>query len=240
MSKEQNVASKDFLNLFSKANAKKAAEDIIDNFRDVNDEENSKVVEYDFKWNHGTLISDDVNTWFKFDTEKGTLLHKMMELLCDPEVEPTEANIQLFDEFRDHLKKYLEKDYKDLFLSKLRDQVLKLPANVVPLKSMEIKEIEITDKPDVDYTLVVEKNASESFNPGTFSYDILQEMQKTGEEPQEVVDRKVKENGGMENRDNMWAYIERAYKRKYLYEVQIDLYVDYSLAKESPIEIMGT
>lgn len=226
--------SDEFKKLFTAENAKLVAEEVLDAFEDVNDEAGKKVVDYDFRWSQGQFISPEVNTTFKFDTEKGTLLNKMMILLCDPDSEPTVENIETFDDFRNKVKYYLENDYKDLFLGKIRDQVLKLPANVVPLENMQVKEFEITDTPDVDYTLVVEKNASQSFTPGLFAKEITEIAMDTGEEPMEIVNRKREENGGMDNPDNMWAYIENAYKRKYLYEVQLDLFVDYSLAKGGP------
>lgn len=231
---------KEFKDLFNDKNAKLAAESIVDSFDNVNDEAGNKVLDYDFQWSHGEFISEDVNTFFKFDTEQGSLLNEMLLALCDPNVEPTEDHIEIFDKFRDRVKYYLENDYKSIFLKKIRDQVLNLPANVVPLQDMKVVEFELADKPENDSIVVVEKNASMNFNPGSFSRQILEEMEKTGETPMAVVNRKIKENGGENNPDNMWAYINNAYKRKYLYEVQLDLYVDYSLAKVPPIQLANT
>ena len=239
--------NEEFKELFSYENADKVAKYVVDMFG--NDEDESRVVDYDFNYSEGKVVGKDTNTSFKFDTNKGTLLDDMKNTISDDKVKPTEENIIIFDDFRDKVCELLENKYKSNLLGKVRKVVMNdIPSDVMPMDSLRIDNFEITDKPSSDYVIVVQKDKrcprDVRLNEVVYRY-----AEEEGKDPLNVIDEKKKEVEAEleekdmdildiiaekqkedENCDKYYFYfINDAYKRKYWFNCQVDMFVDYSL-----------
>lgn len=222
-----------FEELFTAANAEEVAKYIVSICGEGN--ENStppQNIDYDFKLVAGKFISKEVNTWFKFDTAEGTLLRTIRDTIADETIEATPERIEKFDLFIKMVSVLLETKYAPELLAKIRKNVVNnLPPEVMPLAKVEVKVFEVSDLPALDWVVAIKKLSPKDYVAPGVAQEIISIALETGEEPANIIRRK-KEEG-----DNRFKYVDTAYKKKYWYECQLDLYVDYSLAANPPAAI---
>lgn len=226
------MINKNLKKILTKSKAKLLSEYLINRMMDDNTE-----VDYDWQLSSGKMISGEINTTFKMDSKKGDILE---------EIKNTFSNIEDFDEednkiiadFLNNVKKLLEKSN----FSKLRDTIRKkvlsgTQSEIFPLEQIEVVNIEMGGKPDIDYVIVVNKMSpkteleiqKESHNKSV-SQDLMEIHSETREDLHTIISRKKEEE------NPIYKYVTGAYKKQYWFECHIELFVDYSLG-EMPEEL---
>lgn len=210
--------------------------------------DNNKNVDIDYDWNlsKGKMLSGEINTTFKMDCEENTELEEVrnaFNLIDDVD----EEDEDVINDFFSFIKDFIEK--KNFY--KIREVIRKrvvggAKKEIFPLDEVQVVNIEIGGKPEVDYVIVVNKAvprneigvengySDEGKKKESVSQELMRICSETGEEdPNQIISRK-KEEG-----DPKYKYVSDAYKKQYLFDCHIELYVDYSLGK-MPEELKNT
>jgi len=228
MTKVKSVA-KDFDRLLNDKNVKYIAEYIVNSIGDL-EEVFEQSLDYEFDLKGGQVIGKDIaNTFYNFDTNDETVLNKIvsyMNLLTDKEVKD---RIESFDRFRKDVGEYIENNLKIKLEEKIRKHILNNSSKeLFPLRSINILDFELSDKPEIDYVIVVQKNAPPGVETPPVSQELI-ELSKTGRDFKDIIAEK-KASG-----DPKYRYVSGAYKKKYWYEVRLNMYVDYSAKKKGQV-----
>jgi len=215
----------------------------------------NKNVDIDYDWNlsKGKMLSGDVNTTFKMDCEGNTELEEVRNLFNSID-DVDEEDEDTINDFFSSIKDFMEK--KNFY--KIREVIRKrvvggAKKDIFPLDEVQVVNIEIGGKPEVNYVIVVQKavpknelgvtnypemdkiddyinGKKDGKKKESVSQELMRICYETGEEPNKVISRK-KEEG-----DPKYKYVSEAYKKQYLFDCHIELYVDYSLG-EMPEEL---
>jgi len=213
------------LQALSQKNVEKIALEILNRICEGNTDDNC--LDYDFELNQGNMKSDNVNTNFKFDIRKKSILDKVQQILYTEE-NITEENTQHIIDFLKNIKDVLNKKYKSKLSEAIRQTILGgADKKAFPLDDIEVVNIEIGSKPEVDYVLVIQKMTPKYGQTPRVNENLIQEHEKTGKPLEEIIQEK-KEQG-----DERYKYVTGAYKRKWFFDCQVDIFVNYSL---SPIK----
>jgi hypothetical protein len=228
------LSRKDFLELLDEENAKSIAAYIVEILD--HDPDHFKLIDYDFDLSGGTmqnkatdLETANPNTWFKFDALNNTILRQIIDYMKNCEEEEIDAEIvSKFKWFRDTISISIESEYRDEFRNKLRSKIFKesIPAEIVPMDVFSIVSIEITPN-DMPYdTISVKKMVDpESPTPESVSKDIFQGLAE-GKTPEQIIAEKQALG------DERFMNIVEIKVVKNRYEVELDIYVDFSLSPQ--------
>lgn len=228
----------DYKSLLTDENAIEVAKWIVESFKN---EGNQDSIDHKFDISKGMMKKVDVNTWYKFDTKDGTVLRKIKEALFPKEEDEIDES-QLSDEAKEELdrrnkekfdlvlawlikvKNVINDKYVDDLREKVRETVLKnAPPQLFPLKKVEVINLELADPdPDGDYIIVVNKKGPAGSESGA-SAALMQEHINTGKDLDKIIEEKKAAN------DPKFMYVTGAYKKKFAYECEVDIFVDYSL-----------
>jgi hypothetical protein len=232
------VNESNYKSLLTDENALEVAKWIVDSFKNDGNQDN---IDHKFDISKGVMKKVDINTWYKFDTKEGTLLRKIKEVIFSKEKE-TNTDVQLSDEAKEENERY-EKEKFDLVLEwlikvksiindkyinelreKIREVILKnAPPQLFPLNRVEVINLELTDPdPDGNYIIIVNKKGPTGSESGA-SAVLMQEHIDTGKSLDVIISEKKAEG------DPRFQYITGAYKKKFIYECEVDIYVDFSL-----------
>jgi len=209
--------------IFSEKNQESCANEIISTLKNEDLPQSSFKV--DFNLSKGKMISgEDHNTVLSFDTKENTSLREVIEYICEAENIDKE-DIESFESFRKGLIQRLseETNKNDLRIIIQEKIFTNTPKELIPINVLEIKDIEISDLPEVDYVLVVKKMAPANYQGSSISDDLFQEHHDTSEDFNDIIKRK-KDSG-----DERYRYVDSAEKRKTFFEITIPIYADYSL-----------
>lgn len=222
MSKEQ-----EFLSLINHEKAEELAKYIVDIFGTKENEiDLEKNIDVNFHLKAGQMEKDgnqNTNTWFKFDTQEGTLCRKILDFLCDEELDAEEVREQ-FETFRNSVESIIESKYSNVLREKIRKYVFpSSPEILFPLKEIKVNFLEISEKPPIDFTIAIQKCSPPGEQTSQVSQDLLNTYLETREDLNDIVARKKAE--GNEN----YKYVVGVKKTKAFYEVNLDLYVDFSV-----------
>ena len=215
--------------IFSEKNQELCVEEILSTLK--NDDLPQASFKVDFNLSKGRMIAEDShNTVLSFDTKVDTSLRSVLNYICDVE-EVTDKDIKIFDTFRHGIvKKLNNEESRDRIRDIIRDKIFKdTPEELVPIDTLNVMDIEISDLPEVDYVLVVKKMAPPNYQGASISDDLFKERYESGEDFNDIVKRK-KESG-----DKRYEYVEGVEERKTFFEITIPIYADYSL-KEIPLK----
>lgn len=188
--------------------------------------QDSEVVSFDcdFKLNKGNLVSDNVNTWLKFDLKDDFYCEEIkliQKALADSDV-PEE--FQAFDTWSNLVAKLIETKHKNKLADKIRQHLLGgVPKEGFPLKDIKIKYIDIDEVPTHDKTMKIDKMVpKEGYVSQPVSEEIFELMDKTGKTAEQIIEDKKAEG------DPNYQCITGVTFSKGFYEVSIDLWVDYT------------
>jgi len=230
---------KTFESIFTTENAELTAQAILESLDDKETQ-----VDYDFYFQKGKFISNDINTWIRFDTNQYPLLSEMLDILTNDEIKVTKERISLFSDFRDKVCAFLVEDFKKQVSDKLRDCVFGGTINeqMCPIKQIKAVNFDIADVPDsTKYLLVVRKEQpkdeiSEGVSKDLYEYlhDIEAVMSK--EEIEEKLNEFIIERKGC---DSKFKYIEKVTLKRAFFECQVELFVDYTMIKPEEISSSG-
>jgi hypothetical protein len=203
-------------------------------------------IDYSFDIAKGTgkIKSKKPNTTFFFDTDEDTVLDSLKKALFDEELsyikggsKEEEALMEKVGGFLGKVTKHINVNYYNKMEEAIRRVVLpKSSSQDIPLDEIEIVDIDVADFSSVPlpakYMLKIGKKPNCSVNTDTVTTFIHDEQERTGESVKEVFEREKLINPLFKD----ILSIERGIR--YLYDVNITLFVDYSLASLPPEEIV--
>lgn len=218
--------NQEFFALLTSENAENLAKYIANNIG-LKTDEMERTVEVDFHLKEGNMEkkeSQETNTWVKFDTKENTLCRQILDFLCDEEVEPEETLLEQSEDFRQLTEEMLQNKYSDIIKEKIKQTVFPdTPPQIFPMKDFKVMFLEIAEKPKIDYTLSVKKEAPKDYISTPVANELIQEHLSTGEEYETIIKRKQEEG------NEAYKYVIGVTKNKAFYEVNLDLYIDYSI-----------
>lgn len=229
--------------LLTKENAEKVAKHIVNCAKPTDGEK----VEFDceFQMVQGEFITDEVNTWLKFDLKDEFYLKELKQIQeemfkddptkSDPEVN---AEFDLFDTWIRLVSSMLETRYKDRLSDAIRKTLLPqttkelMPMDNIKVVFLELEEIPVTETGYVcDKVMSIQKLVSpEAPETAAVSEEIFRLIEETGKGPEEIIEMKKAE------KDPNYAYVEGVVMTKRFFEINIELWVDYSLNPETKPE----
>ena len=225
--------------LINTENAEEIAAEIVDMFRTQASEDN---VEYEFTIQKGTgKVSDNnANTFFYFDTAPGSVLDKFKKSLFEDDLKDIEENSEEEEELMTDVNTFLQNVceritnfHKEEIQEVIRRVVLgnKVNMDSIPLDIIEILSIDMADFSSVPepskYLLRIQKILGTDIDVD----EITIFVQKKEEEGQNIAATlALEQQSGNPIFKNVMS-LEKG--RKFLNEVSLFIYVDYSFSDEN-------
>jgi hypothetical protein len=209
-----------FITVLSETHPSAAAEEIMAAAEDSSMEPPSLIAEFDVSG--GVMQGKGKgNTWIRFDSSSGCI-RKIIDAM-ESAVEVTTADVEAFDRWRGDVSRIIEHDHLIRLQNILRMRILGgAPQEAFPLNSVSVIDLDISDLPDNDCVLVVKKQAPRGESSPPVSEDIFSEISRTGEEPDQVVQRRRSEG------DDRYRWVVGVEARKHFFEVTVTISADYS------------
>jgi len=210
-------------NLLTKESAEVVAKHILKSAVYLKDSENVNF-DCDFKINQGILISDEINTWLKFDLKDDFYCQELRDVQQAIITSDVPEEYQAFDTWTQLVATFLETKYKDKLADKIRQHLLGgVPREGFPLKEIKVKYIEIDEIPTHDKTMRVDKAVpKDKYIALPVSERIFELMDSTGKTAETIVEEKKAEG------DPDFECVTGVTFSKEFYEISVDLWVDYS------------
>ena len=225
--------------LMTKENCNKITQEIITAFINEANQEN---VEYEWTIKEGTgkVSSRNTNTFFYFDPKKDTILNEFKKALFNEDLENLKEGSKEEQELMNDVNIFLQKICKNIteFHNKDLEEVIrrvvlgnKSDEESIPLNTIQILSIDIADYSSVPepakYLLRIGKKPDTDINTDKVIQFIQEKQEETEEEINTILE--IEKQAGNLLFKNVIS-IEQV--RKFLNEVIIYLFVDYSLAEE--------
>jgi hypothetical protein len=220
---------------------KKIALEIVKSFKEKSSKDN---LDYSFDIDRKTMkiMKEEANTFFCFDTEAKTELNRFKKALFDKDLEqittPEEIDLNndIIHMFKE-VSKYINENHIDEIREVIRKIVFpKTPKEQIPLKTVKIFCIDIMDYSSVPdfskYLLEIGKKKEDKEvlyvdTEGVIKFisNKIEDLEKGETDLEKILkEEKEKENPLFEN----IVALKRG--KKYLFEVNISLFVDYSFS----------
>lgn len=227
-------------------NAELVCQGIIDSLREG---ASTPAFEYDFHLNPHSLkmlfdeemLENELDQWesntnFQFDTQVNKESHKTIISIIDSIKNQEEISVDeelLFVDFLKDVRGLLNDKYNKEISNIIREKALRQKEESAPLSIVKVINVEIGPLPDPSrgegsaYLISVQKAVEKSnFNKsGNVSADLTSRFEQTGKHPDEIVKERHESN------DPLYKDVISASLKKFVFEVRIDLFVDYSLSK---------
>lgn len=208
--------------LLTKDTAEAVAKHIVNSAVYIKDND-SVDFDCDFKINKGVLVSDEVNTWLKFDLKDTFYCEELKQIQKELVESDVLEEYQAFDTWTGLVAAFIENKHKDKLADKIRQHLLGgVPKKDFPLNEIKVKFIELDDVPTHDSRMRIDKMVPEGHISQPVSEEIFELMDETGKSAEEIIEEKKAE--GNPN----YKYITGVTFTKEFYEVSVDLWVDYS------------
>lgn len=201
---------------------------------------NKENIEYSFDISEGKIKEQASNTYFVFDTEEGTKIDEFKKYLFDSDLKDLKEDSKeekfLFGVVRNFLLEICKKityDYRDILENTIRRVVLgnKADKKIIPLNTIEAIMIDVSDFSSIEeeskYLLQIFKD--KNCPTGSVNVDeVVLFSQKKREETGMNYDEILKIEKEIGN--PLFEHITGIKKgRKFLNEITLYMYVDYSL-----------
>lgn len=215
--------------VFSKENAKHVSKELI---RYLISELKQDNVEYDFKIDPRTGImkpelnpdgSFKANSTIRMDIPKHGLLRNVINALCIEEENLPENSMELFNNFNESLKKDIE-DFSIVLREKLNDIITGDKEQLI--NSIKINLIEFSDIPHNPYTLKITRNSASKYPSSKEEIDFL--INSFFSEDNDNTDTVSFLRNFKEQNKDKYKDIMEITKTRSFYELNIDMYIDYS------------
>jgi hypothetical protein len=218
---------------------KKISDEIAEMFET---ESNAQNIDYNFDIEKGTgrVKSRESNTLFYFDAKEGTNLNEFKKALFDEDLSYIEQNSEDEKELMRKVRYFLKEVSDQLnynhvvnIRNKIRDIVLPSSKEEdIPLSEITIISIDVADFSSVPesskYTLRIGKVPDTTIDTAAVTMAIQDIQEETGKTFEEILQTEKENNPLFKN----VMVIERG--KKYLYDINITLFVDYSLSSLPP------
>lgn len=197
-------------------------------------------IDYDFEITQGTgkLKSRNPNTSFHFDTKEGNPLHNMKKALFGEDLKDItkEEDQQLMNDTNDFLTK-IYKYITDKYFTEIQNTIRKVVLSGskkedIPLNTIQMCSIDIVDYSSVPepakYLIRIGKMPGQEIPREEIIQYVHEKEERTGENIQDIFQKE-------KNTNPIFEKIESLEKgKKYLYDITVTFFVDYSLAKMPP------
>jgi hypothetical protein len=203
---------------------------------------NKETVDYifDIKKGTGKVADQGSNTFFSYDIDPGTRLEELKKILFDEDIaalteEDEKKLMEEAGEFFGIVCTNISKNYTDKIRQKIREVVMPTSdEQSIPLKNINIVNIDILDAsvfPEpTKYLLKIDKKQGKNVNIPTddIAVFIHEKQEETGLSVEEVFFK--------ERQDPIFKNVDRVTRgSKFLYDLAINLFVDYSLSNLPPL-----
>jgi len=236
-----------FEELFVDSNADILAKYIIENFYEGENRE----IDYDFSLEKGKMKGSGThaNLSLKFDTNDDSLASKIRDILCDERIEATKERSILLRDFLELTGNLIIGKYINDLRKKIRVVVFgeECSEKMAPLEKILFIGLDITDIPPENSILMVRKDipknvieankkgrkeeADALYNPSHgISEELFRISKITGENYETIIARKKIEG------DPRYKHVTGIETKRYIYECQLDLYIDFSLVKPEEVK----
>lgn len=196
----------------------------------------AQVFDYDYQISQGKMLdSGDANTTYRFDTPEECTLRRIIEIMGAMEELPQDE-LDHETEWKEMVIRRINEYHIDKIKETVRSKIFKnIQTELVRMTPFELQEIEINPKPDHDFLIVVQRMMKQDQAMQTqdrpagqkpVNQELLEIHVDTGLPLDEIIARKKDEG------DQRYASVVGAYKRKYLYDVEMLFFVDYSLTPQ--------
>lgn len=221
--------------------AQKIAQEITEAFEKKANKNNIDY-SFDIKKGTGKVKNISPNTFFAFDADKDTLLYDFKKTLFDEDLDKLteEENETIANDLSEYLKKissYIVENNFEKMQNTIRKNVLpnSRPEDI-PLNRIEIATIDIIDAdcfPEpTKYILRLGKLPNTNINSDEVVRYIQDKQEETGLSATEVYD---KEYGTNPLFDDITGVFQG---EKFIYDIGISMFVDYSLSQLPPKELI--
>lgn len=208
--------------LLTKQTAEIAARHIVKSAVYIKDNETINF-DCDFKINKGILVSEDTNTWLKFDLKDDFYCEELKKIQLEFTKIETLEEYKAFDTWINLVGTFIETKYKDKLADNIRFHLLGgVSRDFFPLKDIKVKFIELDELPVNDKVMKIDKLSPPDFIGQPVSEEIFKIMEETGKNAEKIIEEKKAEG------DPNYKYITGVTFTKEFYECSIDLWVDYS------------
>ena len=196
---------------------------------------------FDIAKGRGKIKSKQPNTSFYFDTTEGTSLDYLKKVLFDEDL----ADIRVGSEeettlmtsviaFLTKVGNRIGEENKDIVEQMIRDVVLpNSDKESLPLDEAEIIAIDIADYSSIPesnkYFLTIGKLPDTAIDTEAVVAYINEQQEETGKDIQIILEEEKEQNNPL-----FHNVIELELGRKYLYDINITLFANYSLSKMPP------
>jgi len=204
---------------------------------------NNDTISYSFDIEKGTgkIKKIEPNTFFDFDPDKGSTLEEFKNAMYNEELKDITDNQEklLEEDLKSYLKDvsaYIDNNYSKELRDALRKAILpKSTEEDIPLTMIVILTFEISDFSSIPesfkYLMKIGKYPDAHINTDEVVLYIQEKQEETGKSVEQIFEEEYLKNplfdgiSGIQSGD------------KYLYDIGIKLFVDYSLAQLPPKEI---
>ena len=211
-------------------------------------EANAENIDYKFTINRktGQVYDEDPNTYFVFDTDGQTVLHSFKKALFDEDLSEIEENSKEEEKLMTDVREFLLEVCNIIsseYHNKLRETTWrvilggKVSKERVPLKTIKVITIDLADYSSVPesskYLLKIGKVPGSDINTDEVIMFIQNRQEKTGMDIDTIFS--IEKKAGNPIFKNVEAVI---LGRKFMNEISIYLFIDYSLVQEQIEEIV--
>jgi hypothetical protein len=217
------------------------ADDIVEAFKTKMDKD---TIDYSFDIAKGTgqIKIIEQNTFFSFDTEDGTTLEKFKKALFADDLEglTQDQEAMLVEDVGEYLKEVASviiDKYEQEIRDNLRRSIMpKSQPEDFPFERIIITSIDIADFSSFGepqkYLLRIGKRPGSFINTDVVIQYVQNRQEETGMTPNEVLEEAKKEKNPI-----FTEITDIEQGEKYLYDIAISMFVDYSLAEKSMEEL---
>ncbi len=213
---------------FSKKNAELAANEIVDRLCSTISHSNT---ELDYEIKQGTMVqTGSPNLFFKFNVdEKENVLKSYLNFFEKTDKEEIyKEEIEWNKKVRDFILQRID-DVRNAIRKNLLQNVMK---ELVPLKSIEVKNLDMTPSRDCGFMIVIQKVVkNDSSYDQSVREDIFNTYTETGMAVEDIVKMRKEQN------DHRYTNIVSATKKEYISEIELSLLVDFSFTPKEEFEI---
>lgn len=182
----------------------------------------------DFKLNQGQFLTEDINTWLKFDLKDRFFCQELKDIQQELIKSELKEEYDAYDTWTRLVSTLLETKYKTKLVDKIRKNLLSnTTKELMPMNSIEVKTIELDELPVNDKTMKINKMSPKGHMSSPVSEEIFNLMNETGKSAEQIIEEKKDEG----NPD--YKYITGVNFTKTFFEVSIEMWVDYSLNPET-------
>jgi len=204
--------------------------------KDIEKRERIGYIDYNFELSGGSVKSKDVNTWISFDPEKGSYCNKFIKSIYSEEWTPDEE-LSIYNHKKKIYSILKNEEYFPQIKTLIRDVIMPgTDEKIMPLSTIDIMEMEM-----IDYSSVMD-TTKRTFTliklPGeTIRTDrIMERIQSAQSASPELTINEAIHKERLAANPLFDAVLGAHVGSKYLWELTLSLYVDYSLQKPEEIK----